>query len=101
MFEGVGNLEEAKVQVPMLVFQVVQMGMGSLGTLGMRWWVDRGEKRQVEDGSQDGERDGVAEGPRQEGEGRRGKGDDVSREKRDSRLPDEDRTPGGACDEKV
>ena len=48
MFEGIGDLEEAKIQVPMLLFQVLQMGLASLSTLGFRRWVDRGEPRRKE-----------------------------------------------------
>ena len=46
MFEGIGALDEAKIQVPMLIFQVLQMGLASLSTLGFRRWVDAGEDKQ-------------------------------------------------------
>ncbi len=62
MFEGIGNFEEAKIQVPLLLFQVLQMGLASLSTLGFRRWVDAGEERRTSD-------DGVDEGRAKNGEG--------------------------------
>lgn len=51
MFRGITGLEEAKIQIPMLMFQVLQMGLASLTTIGFRRWVDAAEPRksQVED----------------------------------------------------
>ena len=44
MFEGITPQQESKIQLPMLIFQVVQMGLASLGTLGFRRWVDAEQK---------------------------------------------------------
>lgn len=51
MFRGITGLEEAKIQIPMLMFQVLQMGLASLTTIGFRRWVDAAEPRkpQIED----------------------------------------------------
>jgi solute carrier family 10 (sodium/bile acid cotransporter), member 7 len=62
MFERIGNLEEAKIQVPMVVFQVVQMGLASLSTLGFRRWVDRGVKKEENEGDRDGDEEKAARG---------------------------------------
>ena len=53
LFVDITALDEAKIQVPMLLFQVLQMGLASLSTMGFRRWVDVGEKRggEKEDGS--------------------------------------------------
>lgn len=45
MFEGISELQEAKIQVPMLIFQVEMLGLASISTLFFRRWVDAGEKR--------------------------------------------------------
>ncbi|KAJ9655888.1 hypothetical protein H2198_005329 [Neophaeococcomyces mojaviensis] len=45
LFTGISGLDEAKIQIPMLIFQVLQMGMASLSTIGFRRWVDAGEKK--------------------------------------------------------
>ena len=45
LFTGITGLEEAKIQIPMLIFQVLQMGLASLATIGFRRWVDAGEKK--------------------------------------------------------
>lgn len=45
LFTGITGLEEAKIQIPMLMFQVLQMGLASLATIGFRRWVDAGEKK--------------------------------------------------------
>ena len=45
LFTGITGLEEAKIQTPMLIFQVLQMGLASLATIGFRRWVDAGEKK--------------------------------------------------------
>ena len=45
LFVDISALDEAKIQVPMLLFQVLQMGLASLSTMGFRRWVDAGEKR--------------------------------------------------------
>lgn len=44
LFTGISGLQEAKIQIPMLMFQVLQMGLASLTTIGFRRWVDAGEK---------------------------------------------------------
>ena len=43
MFIGTTSLQEAKIQVPLVIFQVLQMGLASLSTLGFRRWVLAGE----------------------------------------------------------
>ena len=48
MFEGITELDEAKIQVPMLIFQVEMLGLSSLSTLFFRRWVDAGERRKQE-----------------------------------------------------
>ncbi len=55
LFVDITALDEAKIQVPMLLFQVLQMGLASLSTLAFRRWVDAGEQKQRhdEDGSDD------------------------------------------------
>ncbi|RMZ89714.1 hypothetical protein DV736_g3045, partial [Chaetothyriales sp. CBS 134916] len=45
VFVNISALDEAKIQIPMLLFQVLQMAMASLSTLGFRRWVDAGEQR--------------------------------------------------------
>lgn len=45
MFRGIAGLEESKIQIPMLMFQVLQMGLASLTTIGFRRWVDAGLKK--------------------------------------------------------
>ena len=45
LFTNITGLEEAKIQIPMLMFQVLQMGLASLATIGFRRWVDAGEKK--------------------------------------------------------
>lgn len=45
LFTGITGLEEAKIQIPMLLFQVLQMGLASLSTIWFRKWVDAGEKK--------------------------------------------------------
>ena len=57
MFEGIGSLQEAKMQVPMLIFQVLQMGLASLSTLGFRRWVDAGEKQVAKSRAVEGSKD--------------------------------------------
>ena len=49
LFVDITALDEAKIQVPMLLFQVLQMGLASLSTMGFRRWVDGGEKRKGEE----------------------------------------------------
>lgn len=51
MFRGITGLDEAKIQIPMLMFQVLQMGLASLTTIAFRRWVDAAEPRkpQTED----------------------------------------------------
>jgi len=49
LFTGITGLEEAKIQIPMLIFQVLQMGMASLSTIAFRRWVDAGEKKTTAD----------------------------------------------------
>jgi solute carrier family 10 (sodium/bile acid cotransporter), member 7 len=44
MFEGITALDEAKIQVPMLIFQVEMLGLASISTLFFRRWVDAGER---------------------------------------------------------
>jgi solute carrier family 10 (sodium/bile acid cotransporter), member 7 len=52
MFEGITELDEAKIQLPMLIFQVEMLGLASLSTLFFRRWVDAGQvqKRGLEGG---------------------------------------------------
>ena len=45
MFEGITELDEAKIQLPMLIFQVEMLGLSSISTLFFRRWVDAGERR--------------------------------------------------------
>lgn len=45
LFEGISPLDEGLIQVPLVIFQVMQMGMASLSTLGFRRWVDAGERK--------------------------------------------------------
>lgn len=45
MFEDITQLQEAKIQLPMLIFQVEMLGLASISTLFFRRWVDAGEKR--------------------------------------------------------
>lgn len=45
MFEGITELDEAKIQLPMLIFQVEMLGLASISTLFFRRWVDAGERR--------------------------------------------------------
>ncbi|KAK5940264.1 hypothetical protein PMZ80_007684 [Knufia obscura] len=45
LFTDISGLEEAKIQIPMLMFQVLQMGLASLSTIAFRRWVDAGEKK--------------------------------------------------------
>lgn len=47
LFTGISGLEESKIQIPMLIFQVLQMGLASLATPLFRRWVDAGEKKQT------------------------------------------------------
>ncbi|OAL22048.1 hypothetical protein AYO20_11284 [Fonsecaea nubica] len=51
LFEGITENEEAKLQVPMLLFQVFMLALGSLSTLVFRRWVPA-EEKQVESGEQ-------------------------------------------------
>ncbi|KAK5072208.1 hypothetical protein LTR64_004011 [Lithohypha guttulata] len=55
LFTGISALEEAKIQIPMLIFQVLQMGLASLTTIGFRRWVDAGERRKAQTQVQDEE----------------------------------------------
>ena len=72
LFVDITALDEAKVQVPMLLFQVLQMGLASLSTMGFRRWVDAGEKRggegygdsAVEQGKEEEEEEEEEEVPR-------------------------------------
>jgi solute carrier family 10 (sodium/bile acid cotransporter), member 7 len=57
MFEGITALEEAKIQLPMLIFQVEMLGLASISTLFFRRWVDADERRK-ERGVQHDNRDG-------------------------------------------
>lgn len=50
MFRHVTGLDEAKIQIPMLLFQILQMGLASLSTIAFRRWVDAGEKKLVPSG---------------------------------------------------
>ena len=59
LFVDITALDEAKIQVPMLLFQVLQMGLASLSTLAFRRWVDAGEAKQRHD--EDGSDDAVQE----------------------------------------
>ncbi|RMZ75359.1 hypothetical protein DV738_g5521, partial [Chaetothyriales sp. CBS 135597] len=45
VFVNISALEESKIQIPMLLFQVLQMAMASLSTIAFRRWVDAGEQR--------------------------------------------------------
>lgn len=45
LFENISGLDEARMQIPLLIFQVLQMGLASLSTIGFRRWVDAGEKK--------------------------------------------------------
>lgn len=47
MFKHITGLDEAKIQIPMLLFQILQMGLASLSTIAFRRWVDAGEKKAV------------------------------------------------------
>ena len=47
LFTGIDAVQESKIQLPMLMFQVLQMSLASLSTLGFRRWVDAGERKQV------------------------------------------------------
>lgn len=47
MFSGITALQEAKIQIPMLIFQVLQMGLASLTTIGFRRWVDAAEPKKA------------------------------------------------------
>lgn len=47
MFRGITGLDEAKIQIPMLMFQVLQMGLASLTTILFRRWVDAAEPKKV------------------------------------------------------
>ncbi|RMZ76973.1 hypothetical protein DV737_g4603, partial [Chaetothyriales sp. CBS 132003] len=49
VFVDISALDESKIQIPMLLFQVLQMAMASLSTLGFRRWVDAGEQRPAND----------------------------------------------------
>lgn len=44
LFENISALDEGKLQVPLVIFQVMQMSMASLSTLAFRRWVDAGDK---------------------------------------------------------
>ncbi|RMD43568.1 hypothetical protein DV735_g1553, partial [Chaetothyriales sp. CBS 134920] len=47
VFQNISALEESKIQIPMLLFQVLQMAMASLSTIGFRRWVDAGEQKKT------------------------------------------------------
>lgn len=49
MFESISELEESKIQVPMLIFQVEMLGFASLSTLLFRRWVDREERKAADE----------------------------------------------------
>ena len=69
MFEGISPQQESKIQLPMLIFQVVQMGLASLGTLGFRRWVDAEQKAKEKDEggkARDDEKDAEGVADRQE-----------------------------------
>lgn len=48
MFRGITGLDEAKIQIPMLMFQVLQMGLASLTTIAFRKWVDAVEPKKLQ-----------------------------------------------------
>lgn len=55
LFTGITSLQEAKIQIPMLMFQVLQMGLASLTTIGFRRWVDAGEReKSIQSQGEDG-----------------------------------------------
>lgn len=53
MFRGITGLDEAKIQIPMLIFQVLQMGLASLTTIAFRRWVDTAESRKMSSGDEE------------------------------------------------
>lgn len=71
MFSDLSALDEAKIQVPMVLFQVLQMGLASLLTLLLRRFVDAGNKKGPGAGG-DGGDGGVEEGDTVIEEGRKG-----------------------------
>ncbi|KPI35766.1 uncharacterized protein AB675_1262 [Cyphellophora attinorum] len=67
MFEGISELEEAKIQVPMLIFQVEMLGLASISTLFFRRWVAKGERKERARADEEGAVGGGGDGGRQEG----------------------------------
>jgi len=45
LFTDITGVEEAKIQIPMLIFQILSMALASITTIGLRRWVDAGEKK--------------------------------------------------------
>jgi len=45
LFTGITGLEESLIQIPMLLFQILSMALASITTIGLRRWVDAGEKK--------------------------------------------------------
>ncbi|KAB8349453.1 hypothetical protein FH972_023480 [Carpinus fangiana] len=44
-FASIQSLDEAKLQIPMTIFQCVQVALGSIATIPLRKWVDKGSQQ--------------------------------------------------------
>jgi sodium/bile acid cotransporter 7 len=58
LFVGLSKQVESKIQMPMVIYQGLQIFAGSLLTLGFRWWVrgdEEEEGRRIEGGGGDGD----------------------------------------------
>lgn len=69
MFAGLSLLTESKMQVPMILFQGLQITFSSLMTIPLRWWVQNEErKRQAEEKARESERGTTSSSDPGEGE---------------------------------
>lgn len=60
MFPGLSTLASSKLQIPMVIFQGLQIGAGSLLTLAFRHWIGEGddEKKNAENAQHESAQDG-------------------------------------------
>jgi solute carrier family 10 (sodium/bile acid cotransporter), member 7 len=60
IYYGLKPIQESKLQIPIVIFQGLQIAGGSLLLGTFRWWVDRKEKPHRDEDDGDNQRDGEA-----------------------------------------
>ncbi|KAJ9203745.1 hypothetical protein DTO164E3_48 [Paecilomyces variotii] len=57
MFVGLTSLQQSKIQIPMVIFQGLQIAMSSMLTVAFRKWIHSGKPKEEESLSEDHDRD--------------------------------------------